>query len=112
MWGRQPSRTSATQENDAITVKQTLIDLADLHTRSVIEIGHPGGSDLTSELVLELFPRDFRKPLPRNPTREPLRLRVALAQIHRVEVVLVVQPRLDQLLHPEQRGRVQALELS
>ena len=62
------------------------------------------------KFVLELLPRDFRKTLSRDSCFKPAGLCVALPQVHCVEIVLVIQACFDQLLHPEDRGRLQALQ--
>lgn len=69
--------------------------------------GRPG-----SQLVPEFLPCNLRKPIAGYASRKPLSLRVALTQVNRVKVVLVVQTSLDKLLHAKQRARVQAVKLA
>ena len=61
--------------------------------------------------MLDLLYSDLSEPLDRHPTLKKLRLRITLAEVHRVEVVLVVEARLDEPLHPKDGGQVQALQL-
>ncbi len=61
--------------------------------------------------MLDLLPCNLREPLDWYPTFETFGLPVALTEIHRVRIVLIVEASLDELLDPKDSRWVQALQL-
>lgn len=64
-----------------------------------------------SQLVLDLLPSDLGKSLDRYSTLKAFRLPVALAEVHRVQVMLIVEAGLDELLHAKNSRWIQTLQL-